>query len=148
MYHFLDMKCVKCASERLVKYGFQAENQRFKCKNCSKIFINKKPKYSDEFKLRCIEMYLNNCGIRKVAKLQKVSHVMVIYWIKKMAKFVQSSLAKKTENLQKSDIEILEVDELVTYIKKNLQNGVNTGGNTHLYGFVWNETQAKFLIFK
>ena len=90
----------------------------------------------------------NNCGIRKVAKLQKVSHVMVIYWIKKMAKFVQSSLAKKTENLQKSDIEILEVDELVTYIKKNLQNGVNTGGNTHLYGFVWNETQAKFLIFK
>jgi transposase-like protein len=142
------ISCSKCSSTNFTKNGIQNKQQRYKCADCHCTFQVKNPKYSDEFKLRCIEMYLNNVGIRKIAKLQKVSHVLIIYWIKNIAKNVKNMLVKKVDTLTKQDIEILEVDELVTYIKKNLQNTVNTVDNIHLFGLLSIGMRAKLLILK
>lgn len=57
-------------------------------------------------------------------------------WIKKMGNNIKEMLDRVknniADNIKKEDIEILEVDEIVTYIKKNSKTGDKTSG----YGFL------------
>ncbi len=148
------MNCPKCYEVNFVKCGKQKGMQRYKCKSCNKVFQDKKEKYSNEFKLRCIEMYVNNVGIRKIAKLQKINHVIIIHWIKKMSQYIKIKelLLQKTENITKEDIEIVEVDELCTYIKKNLnlikkqEDGMEENGFG--YGLLLIGGKTKLLILR
>ncbi len=146
------MNCPKCFESNYVKCGKQRGMQRYKCKTCSKVFQEKKEKYSNEFRLRCIEMYINNVGIRKIAKLQKTSHTLVIHWIKKMAKYIRNIINERSANITKEDIEILEIDELCTYIKKNQnlireqKNGTEENGLG--FGLLWIGTKTKLLILR
>jgi len=146
------MKCPKCFEENYVKCGKQQDMQRYKCKACGKVFQERREKYSNEFKLQCIEMYLNNVGIRKIGKLKRISHVLVIHWIKKMAKYIHKLINEKSSNIQKEDIEIVEIDELCTYVKKNLnlinkqKNGTEENGLG--FGLLLIGTKTKLLILR
>ena len=138
------MNCAKCDSDKVVKNGLQGGIQRFKCKCCKAVFQARKEKYTLEFKLKCIEMYLDNAGLRKIAKWQKVSHQLIIYWIKQFSHIVQEILLNKATLLTKTDIEVMEADELCTYVKKNLKTAENTYG----YGLLSIGTTTKFVILK
>ncbi len=67
-------------------------------------------------------MYLDNARLRKIAKWQKVSHTLIIYWIKQFGHIVQEILDEEVKTLEKTDVEVIEVDEFCIYIKKP-QNG-------------------------
>ena len=138
------MNCAKCDSDKVVKNGLQGGIQRFKCKSCKAVFQARKEKYTLEFKLKCIEMYLDNAGLRKIAKWQKVSHQLIIYWIKQFSHIAQEILLNKATLLTKTDIEVMEADELCTYVKKNLKTAENTYG----YGLLSIGTTTKFVILK
>lgn len=144
----MSLLCPKCSSNSFVKYGKKDNKQKYKCKNCSNVFLPKNPKYSDEFKLECVQMYLESMGIRGISRVKKVHNSNVSYWIKKAGQIAEREFKKQQLNIEKKDIAIVEIDELCTYVKKNLLNAQKTKQNTHLYGLLWNETQKKFLILK
>ena len=78
-------------------------------------------------------MYLENVSIRSIERLEGVSEPLILKWIKKMGKEIKNkfneSINKIKDNInnidekdiKKENIEILEIDEIVTYIKKNLK---------------------------
>ncbi len=74
-------------------------------------------------------MYINNCGIFElIARILKTSPTLVLYWIKRYAKnFIESLENKKVskingDNKSLSQPDIIEMDEIFTYIKKNKSN--------------------------
>jgi transposase-like protein len=110
--------CKKCKSKDIVKNGNQDEVQRYKCKTCGSVFRGKDAKYSSEFKLEAIMMYINSMGIRAIARVKKVHNSVVSLWIKQMGEVVKSAFHEKINEIQPSHINILELDELFTYVKK------------------------------
>ena len=79
-------------------------------------------------------MYLEGVGIRSIERLENIPNTLVIKWIKDFGKIIK----------EKKNIEVLEGDELRTYIKKNLKMGENKYG----YGYLLTETGIKLLIFQ
>jgi transposase-like protein len=143
------MNCPKCNSNSAVKNGIQSNNQRYKCKNCSKVFVHKKTRYTQEFKHECLHFYLRGTGIRAISEVKKISHSLLIYWIKNSAKMTKEKLRQELEKVE--NIEILEIDELFTYVKKNLtktQNQAKSLANIQFYGLLSTETETKLLILK
>lgn len=140
------MNCPKCNSNSIIKNGIQSKNQRYKCKKCNKVFVSKKIHYTDEFKRECLHFYLRGTGIRAIAEVKKIPHSLLIYWIKNSAKNTKEKLWQELKKVEK--IDVLEIDELCTYIKKNLLNAQKTKQNIHFYGLLSTETESKLLILK
>ncbi|WPX97107.1 IS1 family transposase [Candidatus Bandiella woodruffii] len=65
-----------------------------------------------------IKMYLNNCGIRRIAHILNIPLSTVFYWIKQAGKVVDEMVTNQKIEGDKRRIEILEMDELYTYVKK------------------------------
>jgi transposase-like protein len=65
--------CSHCAGKNHLKKGFVRGIQRYLCKSCKRIFTMKPKRYDDLMKLFAVYLYLNNCGIRKIAKFLKVN---------------------------------------------------------------------------
>ena len=107
------MQCRKCNSEAIVKNGFMAGNQRYKCKNCSFQFTKTVPhgKPMKDKSLAFI-LYLSGLSMNMTAKIIGVSTQTVMRWIRllyhKFAGDVQDD----------SNIEEIEFDEIVSYIGK------------------------------
>lgn len=133
-----DLKCKFCGSDRINKRGKQKYNgkQRYLCRDCGKIWTDGKDnrlKYSNKKREKVIKMYLENVSIRSIERLEGVSEPLILKWIKKMGKEIKNkfneSINKIKDNInnidekdiKKENIEILEIDEIVTYIKKNLK---------------------------
>jgi len=110
--------CKKCQSENLVRNGKQDGFQRYKCNTCGSVFRGKEPKYSAEFKLDAIKMYVNSMGIRAIARIKKVHNSVISLWIKQMGEVTKAAFVEKLEEVQPKDIQILELDEVFTYVKK------------------------------
>ncbi len=123
------MKCKYCNHKYCIKRGFvlntKGKKQRYKCKKCGKKFVlgdnryNMK-KYPLKLRERVIRTYLSKTSIRGIEYIFDVHNSLVSKWIKSCGK----KLIKLQEQIKKSknpkEIDILEVDELFTYIKKNL----------------------------
>ena len=66
-------------------------------------------------------MYMNNVGIRSIERILKVSNVLILNWIKNIGKNIERIInnndIEKKKN--KKNINILEMDELYSYVKKN-----------------------------
>jgi IS1 family transposase len=79
-------------------------------------------------------MYIENGGIRAIGRLEGVPNPLIIKWIRQSAKFISELLKKNAENMKNAeDIEILEMDELYSYIKKKsykiyIRTAVNRNG--------------------
>jgi transposase-like protein len=121
----MSIKCKKCDSVDIVKSGFVLGKQRYKCKECNSNFRvgDDREKYSDEERLKVIKIYLENVGIRSIERLTGVSSRMVVYWIRKFSAIIKNKLDDDVRKVQgKEDIEVLELDEMFSVLKKNLAN--------------------------
>ena len=124
------IKCKKCSGESLMKHGFVGTKQRFLCKKCGMKFVkndqrkkvNIQGKYSNKVRNLAVRMYLNNCGFRRIAEILKVPLATVFYWIKNAGKIVDEEIKRQNppddQIIQDQTIQLLEADELFTYIKK------------------------------
>ena len=110
--------CRKCQSTHTVKNGTHGNVQRFKCKDCGAVFRGNEPKYSASFKLEVVMMHLNSVGFRAIGRLKGIHNSLVSYWVKQAGVIAKESFQQELEKVQANDIQILEVDELFTYIKK------------------------------
>lgn len=149
------ISCKHCKSLSFVKNGFVFGKQRYKCKECNKTFIDGdgREKYDDEKRFKVISMYLEGVGIRSIERLENVSNVLVIKWIRKFSKIIKNKLniaANKVHD--KEDVAIVEIDELVTWIKKNRekikQQGKLSKENIPSYGLLLIGTDLKLLTLK
>ena len=147
-----NLKCKYCGSDRINNSGkVNNGNQRYLCRDCKRTFTITKRKYSEEYKLKIIKMYLENMGIRSIERLEKIPNTTVLKWIRNFGKMIKERLQKEIiDNIPddirsiKENIDILEGDEIVTYIKKNSKMENKKSG----YGFLLTETEIKLLIFK
>ena len=132
-----DLKCKYCGSNRVNKRDKQKYNgkQRYLCRDCGKIWTEGKDcriKYSNEKREKVIKMYLENVSIKSIERLEGVSEPLIIKWIKKIGRNIKDKFNKcinkikedinnvDENNIKKENIEILEIDEIVTYVKECL----------------------------
>jgi len=77
-----------------------------------------------------------------------ISDTTIIRWIKNFGKIIKQRIISEAnnipDNIKKEDIEILEGDEIVTYIKRKSKMEDKISG----YGFLLTETGIKLLIYK
>lgn len=135
--------CKGCGSEEIVKNGRdKVGTQRYKCKSCGSTYRDgdKRLKHGLEKRLRVINMYLENVGIRSIERLENVSTPLIIYWIRHFSELLRKELKRSPIPESVKDIQILELDELFTYYKKN--------PNKSMYGLLLTEFEVKLLISK
>ncbi len=143
----MSVRCKYCSSNDNVKNGFVHEVQRYKCRKCSRSYVDgdRRVKYSSADHLKVIKLYLENCGIRSIERLTGVRNSQISKWIEGMADFVKAEFIKSQNNLKSvQDIAIMEIDELCTYIKK----GQKTAENLPSYGLLLIGTEIKLLILR
>ena len=113
-------ECIYCESNNLVKNGIVLGKQRYKCKSCGK---NPREgcllKYSIEQKKRVIRAYTRGAGIRAIADIEQMNNELVLYWIKTIGRRVKELKGKEIKEY--NEIEILEMDELWTYVGKKTE---------------------------
>ncbi|WPX96192.1 IS1/IS1595 family N-terminal zinc-binding domain-containing protein [Candidatus Bandiella euplotis] len=116
------IECKYCKGKGVSKNGYARKKQRYKCKSCNKNFTEgdgrKNWKYGNKERSMVIKMYLNNCGIRRIAHILNIPLSTVFYWIKQAGKVVDEMVTNQKIEGDKKRIEILEMDELYTYVKK------------------------------
>ena len=137
------IKCKHFGSFNYVKFGNTNNGkQRYKCKNCGKSFRDgdEREKHSIEKKHRAIGYYLRGAGIRTIADNEGVSPAIVLHWIRKSGRILQEKLLSTKIPDKAKDIEILEVDELFSYVKKRSVKST--------FGLLLIETEVKLLMLK
>ena len=120
----MDIKCGRCRKGNKVLNGYVQCRQRYRCKDCGYNFtgVDSRKKYDDRIKELVIRMYLNNCGFRRISSILRIPLATCFVWIKKAGEIVDGIVKEKQlSDVEKKDIEVLEMDELYTYIKKNLK---------------------------
>jgi len=110
-------QCPKCGSNgKQHLYGKTAKGtQRYRCFDCRKTYVLER-RYSDEFKLQAIKVYFEGNSGRASARIMGMSKSVIWYW---MAEYMRN-----IEEKADGDVEVAELDELYTYIKKR-QSGVS-----------------------
>ena len=110
------IRCPKCESEEISRNGHNRGTQRYICKECSRTFSEKPPRFSEAEKKQAIEMVLHGVGIRKTARFVKSSPTSVINWLKEAHRILK---AVKTGAKPMEKADIIELDEIYTIVKKN-----------------------------
>ena len=109
------MQCPVCEGASW-KAGIQRGKQRYKCKNCSYHFTQRKPKsYPAELHQKAVALYLEGLGFRAIGRLLGVSNVTVLNWVR------QAALALP-EPEKPGYVDIVELDELWHFVKKRRKN--------------------------
>ena len=111
--------CHHCGSATFRKNGSYRGVQRYVCKTCGRTFTDRGTRYSREVKEQAMLMYLNNVGIRKIALFTGASPAGVLKWIRKAGKELAAQLAKASEAVQSRLPDVIEMDEIYTFVKKN-----------------------------
>ena len=101
--------CPKCKSENFRKDGIVKLKQRFFCKDCKYRFTVEHIGKPNEMKRQSLVLYLEGLGFRSIGRFLGVSHVAAFNWIKSFGE-------KLDEFRNNADIEVVELDEMNTYI--------------------------------
>ncbi len=112
------MECPQCHSQDLRKAGFKSGAQRYSCRVCGRYSTDRPPRFSAQIKAQAVDMYLNNVGIRKIARFAGASPAGVLRWIRKEHAAVQARLAQ-VQPVTQAPADIIEMDEIYTYVQKN-----------------------------
>lgn len=134
--------CKFCGKSHYKKYGFLGNKQKYKCKECGKVFVigDNREKYSYDKKLKVIKMYLEGVGIRSIERLEHISTPLILKWIKGVSKIIKNKLINTEVPDKLENIEILEIDEITDIFKKKTKD--------FGYGLLLTETGIKLLITK
>lgn len=111
------MSCPTCASVSFIKTGLKNGAQRFRCKTCGRYWTDRAPRFSDETKAKAVDMYLNNVGIRKIARFTGASPAGVLRWIRKAHAGIAAQ-AGQQDTTAVSTADIIEMDEIYTFVQK------------------------------
>jgi transposase len=102
-------QCPKCKSKILCKDGIVKEKQRYKCKDCNFRFTVERIGKPNKLKRDALVLYLEGLGFRSIGRILGVSNVTALNWIK--------SFGEKIDEIRNTeDIEVVEIDEMHTYI--------------------------------
>ena len=112
------MICPRCQSADLRKTGSKDGAQRYSCRQCGRYCTDRPRRFSAELKAQAIDMYLNNVGIRKIARFTGASPAGVLRWIGKAHERIQAYRARATP-LTQAPADIIEMDEIYTFVQKN-----------------------------
>ena len=119
--------CKRCCSSDLRKNGFINGKQRFHCKSCgynSRAGDNR-VKYSLEKRLKVLRMYLEGIGIMSIERLESVPNPLIIYWLRQYANIVREKLSDIDTPEDMRHIDIVEIDELFSYVQKKLKKSMS-----------------------
>lgn len=101
--------CPKCKSRNFRKDGIVKSKQRYFCKDCKNHFTVEQVGKPNKLKRDALVLYLEGLGFRSIGRYLNVSHVAVFNWIK--------SFGEKLDEFRNTeDIEVVELDEMHTYI--------------------------------
>ncbi len=89
-------------------------------------------------KIKAIKLYTEGVGLRTIERIEGISTPLLIHWIRKLGAMVKQQLVNTEIPTHAKDVAILEVDELLTFYKKNPKKP--------MYGLLWTETGIKLLI--
>jgi transposase-like protein len=110
--------CPRCGSEHFVKAGFIGTKQRFKCKECNRLFLeSNEQSYPPEVRQKALQLVVEGLGFRSIERILGVSHVSVMNWVRQAG--LQALAELKSAPAQ---AEVIELDELHTYIQKKSKN--------------------------
>ncbi len=101
--------CPKCRSKNFRKDGIVKSKQRYLCKDCKHRFTVEQIGKPNDVKRNALILYLEGLGFRSIGRYLNVSHVAVFNWIKSFGE-------KLDEFRNPDDIEVVELDEMHTYI--------------------------------
>ena len=101
--------CTKCKSKNFRKDGIVKSKQRFFCKDCKHRFTVEQIGKPSKIKRDALILYLEGLGFRSIGRFLNVSHVAVFNWIKSFGEQLD-------EFRNPEDIEVVELDEMHTYI--------------------------------
>lgn len=122
------IKCKHCNNKELVKRGMQhnkkGKKQIYKCKKCDRVFVIGDDrfdlkKYPIKLREQIMRTYLSKTSIRGIEYIFDVHNSLVSKWIKRCGKNINKLQEQVNKSKDPKEIDILEVDELFTYIKKN-----------------------------
>ena len=105
------MNCPKCTARKFVKNGIVKGRQRYLCKECKYCYTVSEIGKPSSLKKQAIRLYLEGLGFRSIERILKVSNVSVLNWVRKFGKEIEAIREPEGE------IEIIEMDELHTYIQ-------------------------------
>ena len=111
-----------CDSQVFKKNGYVRGKQRYFCKTCHRNYIlgDARVKYTQVDKIRVIRLYLEGSGIRSIERLESIPHSLIIQWIRECANALRATLQEQLAGSKHAKkIELLELDELFSYCKKN-----------------------------
>jgi transposase-like protein len=115
-------KCKLCSSKNIVKAGFtNKKKQKYLCRKCKRTVIkgDERVKYDKRIHEIALILYENGNGFRRIADILSKIFGLKIYY-----QTVVKWLLKKYETLEIKNndageiCEVLELDELRTFIKK------------------------------
>lgn len=118
------MRCSRCGSERYIKAGKKGDRQRYECKDCGYHYrVEWRGRYSKEVRECAIKMVADGMGYRQVERALGVSNVTIIRWVRQYGESLIKA-GKRLLEKQEKTYDIVEIDELCTYIsKKKSKNG-------------------------
>ena len=136
------INCKHCGSSARVKNGIVRGKQRYRCKECRKVYCegDLRERYSLEQKFRIMKMYLEGVGIRSIERIENISTPLIIKWIRKFSDILRKKLNETEIPADAKEIQILELDELLTYYQKKVKEP--------MCGLLWTESGIKLLISK
>ena len=123
------IKCKYCNHKNCIKRGFirnkiNKRKQRYGCKKCGKVFVlgdsrYKLKKFPIKLREKVIKAYLSKTSIRGIEYTFNIHNSLITKWIKSCGKKLEKMQKEISKSKNPKEIDILEVDELFTYIKKN-----------------------------
>jgi transposase-like protein len=113
------MQCPQCQGSDLVKTGLKQGAQRYRCRSCGRYSTDKPARFSAEVKAKAVDMYLNNVGIRKIARFVGASPAGVLRWIRKEHVLLQARRTQPAAAAPFQGPDIIEMDEIYTIVQKN-----------------------------
>lgn len=113
------MKSPHCESRSDRKHGRYRGVQRYVCKSGWRSFTSRGERCSRQLKAQALERYLNQVGVRKMARFVKASPAGVLKWIRAAHARLSQPLTQAKPSLTQPVPDLIERDEIYTLVQKN-----------------------------
>ncbi len=124
----MSISCKKCGSSEHHLSGKIGGKQRYRCKSCGANYLAQdgRRRYSEEQKIQALLLFRKGLSLRSISEIIGTNNVTVLKWIRGFGASLKAQVM--AQPIEKTDeLDIIEIDELWHYIKKNGKN----------YGYGW-----------